>query len=414
MKWILQLFSLTFAVSIGYIIGNQGTLSLKDNSPSPLNISESILRTPPITQKETTHCQCEQETIADEDPTPTNSPPHISSLFSQLLDSSRYVEAMNIYNTVWSISHENTNELRLLFIQHINHILKQPSRSETRATEALNSFLADFYDDIDMLLLLARSYTQQGQYYESINTFQLSNTYAYDDLQQQKVGNEFDYFLNTLIPLLAEKQEWQKLINLHLLADNANLLTAAHRLTLIEIYLNAGDTFQAKVNATILLENPQWEKQTADLLKKYNIMTEKEQSTPTDEHLDTSVPLTKIANQFIISVGLSNIDTELLIDTGASITTINKTFYDAIKSSANMSYQSTQVFLTANGKTEGEIYLADTITIGTHSLENIQIAVIDYPSAKHSSGLLGMNVLRHFQFEIDQKEQRLHLKRYKE
>jgi clan AA aspartic protease (TIGR02281 family) len=411
MKWILQLFSLTFAVSIGYILGNQGPASLKDNAPSPLNVSESIRDTLPATQ--TAHCQCEKETIANENQIFINSPNHISSLFSQLLDSSRYVEAMSIYNTVWSISHENTDELRSLFIQHVNHIINQPAKDKGRAAEALNSFLADFYDDIDMLLLLAKSYATQGQYYESINTFQLSNTYAYEDSQKNKVGAEFDHFLGTLTPLLTTQQEWQTLIDLYIHSDNANLLAASHRLLLVEVYLNAGDVIQAKINADILLEKPQWEKQTFNLLKKYNIATE-EDTIPQNDHADTSSPLKKIANQFIISIGLSNIEVELLIDTGASITTINKAFYNDIKSLANMSYQSTQVFLTANGKTDGEIYLADTITIGQHTLKDIQIAVIDFPSSKHSSGLLGMNVLRHFQFEIDQKNQQLHLKRYKE
>jgi clan AA aspartic protease (TIGR02281 family) len=116
----------------------------------------------------------------------------------------------------------------------------------------------------------------------------------------------------------------------------------------------------------------------------------------------TSISLQKIADQFIITTELSGNDTNLLIDTGASVTTVSKEYFKSIQRRSHFSYQQKQTFLTANGETTGEIYTVDTFQIGEHRLKDIEIAVIDFPTSQHSSGLLGMNVLRNFKFEIDQ------------
>jgi len=93
----------------------------------------------------------------------------------------------------------------------------------------------------------------------------------------------------------------------------------------------------------------------------------------------------------------------LPIDTGASPTTINKNHYQEIRQSSKFSYLQKQTFLTANGKTNGEIYTVDSMVIGGRTLKNLRIAVLDFPTSEYNSGLLGMNVLQRFKFEIDQQ-----------
>jgi clan AA aspartic protease (TIGR02281 family) len=99
---------------------------------------------------------------------------------------------------------------------------------------------------------------------------------------------------------------------------------------------------------------------------------------------------------------------KLLIDTGASLTTLShSSFADLPQASFN--YRGSRMFNTAGGLTRGDIYRASSIELGEMQLNDIDIAVIDYPSASNVDGLLGMNVLRHYRFEIDQDDKLLHL-----
>ena len=55
------------------------------------------------------------------------------------------------------------------------------------------------------------------------------------------------------------------------------------------------------------------------------------------------------------------------------------------------------------------MYRAASIGLGDIQLNDIDIAVLDFPLASNVDGLLGMNVLRHYRFKIDQDGSLLHL-----
>jgi len=64
----------------------------------------------------------------------------------------------------------------------------------------------------------------------------------------------------------------------------------------------------------------------------------------------------------------------------------------------------------ANGLTQGEIYRVASISMGDARVDNLDIAVLDYEPPAGVDGLLGMNVLRNYRFEIDQDRELLYLR----
>ena len=60
--------------------------------------------------------------------------------------------------------------------------------------------------------------------------------------------------------------------------------------------------------------------------------------------------------------------------------------------------------------TRGEVYQAESIALGNTRLSAVEIAVLDYESPAGVDGLLGMNVLRNYRFQIDQDENVLYLR----
>jgi len=71
----------------------------------------------------------------------------------------------------------------------------------------------------------------------------------------------------------------------------------------------------------------------------------------------------------------------------------------------------TRLFNTANGYTRGDIYRTSALTLGEERIEGTNIAILDLKTMDDIDGLLGMNVLRQFHFQIDQSAGAMQIKR---
>lgn len=412
MKWVTYLTALGFTFFIGYFLGGQSPVegNTTQTTYSQKNINDAktlkapILSSTDIDSPPREQCHCNEETPALSSTTPST-----SSLFNKLLQHAKYTEAVQLFSTIESISEDESKDLLILFTSHINQLFERQPRDYARIDHAINTYLADFYNDLRVLTLLVKSYSQQARFHEGIRSVQLAYSYAYTDQQRKWVNHSYEELIRHINNAFTPSRNWEKLIEFYLFIFDSGLLTRAEQFNLIKLYLLSDNYYQASIHADALKDDPLWQQKVADLLKPYNVnenTSTKEQAT---EKVGAIIPLKQVANQFIAPVNLSKQPAALLIDTGASMTTISKQFYTSIKRSVNMTYQSTQHFLTANGRTRGDIYQLDELHIGEYVLKDINIAVLDYPTSKHSSGLLGMNVLRHFRFEIDQRKKELKL-----
>lgn len=55
----------------------------------------------------------------------------------------------------------------------------------------------------------------------------------------------------------------------------------------------------------------------------------------------------------------------------------------------------------------GTVYSVPELRLGSYVITNSQIAVIDFDTSRGFDGLLGMNVLGQFRFQIDQDNAKL-------
>ncbi|MCA8941486.1 MAG: TIGR02281 family clan AA aspartic protease [Planctomycetes bacterium] len=98
-----------------------------------------------------------------------------------------------------------------------------------------------------------------------------------------------------------------------------------------------------------------------------------------------------------------------VVDTGATMTTIPTAVARGL---GLLSDSNPKVVVnTANGEVTGQTVRVPWIEIGSARIENVQAVVIDLPGTLEGRGLLGMNVLRRFDVEIDSQNGRLTLKR---
>ena len=121
-----------------------------------------------------------------------------------------------------------------------------------------------------------------------------------------------------------------------------------------------------------------------------------------------AIALQKVGNQY--AVNLDNARREsvnLLIDTGASMTAVSRESFATLNANGDAVQQDNRIFRTASGLVQATVYSVPELVLGPYRLENTQIAVIDFGSERGVDGLLGMNILGQFRFQIDQDSSQL-------
>ena len=129
------------------------------------------------------------------------------------------------------------------------------------------------------------------------------------------------------------------------------------------------------------------------------------------EMVTTAIPLHLINGHFLVTAVINQEETiELLIDTGATTTAISSDAISYLKSRGIVSTREKTVLLsTANGTIESDLYSIDLFAIGEYTVEEFMLLEIELEDTVEFDGLLGMNFLSLFEFEIDQTNRQLFL-----
>ena len=106
-----------------------------------------------------------------------------------------------------------------------------------------------------------------------------------------------------------------------------------------------------------------------------------------------------------LAYGGYEVDVHLVLDTGASRTTINTEIAD--KLSMNLSKErKTQVRVVGGAVIEARVVKLNSLTVGPHTKRDWDTFVVSHkgPAAGYD-GLLGMDVLRGLKYRVDFKKQ---------
>ena len=120
-----------------------------------------------------------------------------------------------------------------------------------------------------------------------------------------------------------------------------------------------------------------------------------------------TVPLTVAGAHHVVEASLQNQDLRLLLDTGASITTLTPNAARRL----NIDYAQSQSIklATAGGLVVAPLIEVSGFAVGDVKVEQLQVAVLPLFGAGDFDGLLGMNFLRQFANSIDQQAGLLYL-----
>jgi len=333
-------------------------------------------------------------------------PKAVEQRFIGLLKAASYDEAMLLYQEYEGV---NKPVLKELFLEHLKGLINRNEGSDF--SQASDSFLSAYYNDIDVLLLLANFNQRNGFYIEGVNVYQLAKSYAYDDSDLQKISRGFNQFVQASDDYFSQNEDWVSLSHLYGHIESSGLLTVQYEYRHAVVYRNLGNK-DAALDQLESIKNDSVVGAKARQLLQELLEQDNVPAVSNPWRNASRVALAQSGNQYLVGLGVGRRDNvTLLIDTGASLTTLSRDSFAALSSGVDVREVGSRLFQTANGVTKGTVYTFSELNIGPYTLRNTPVAVLDFSLSSNVDGLLGMNILGQFRFQIDQDNVQLLLRR---
>ena len=329
--------------------------------------------------------------------------------FKQQLSDHNNPAAVNTYQISLNTGDARKLGLKPILMAHLWMLIS--SSSEDHFTELTEHYLSVFYDDVDVLLSLAEFNRSIGFLAEAAAVHHLVKSYAYTNRDTLKVEAAIDDFIRQIHANLVAAGDLFGLTNIYEQMRSLNLLRPIHRLGQAQIYLQTGNLITARDILVELTNEPSVRIAAEKIMLEHQQQFASSNSNKIALQNDYSdqIALVSRGNQYWADLEIEDNVVTLLIDTGASMTTLSRQAFQALPNTNNFDLMGQRMFNTANGITKGNIYRVDRLALGRFTLNNAQIAVLDFKMPEGVDGLLGMNVLQHFRFHIDQGQQVLYL-----
>ena len=332
---------------------------------------------------------------------------HVS--FKKQLTAHNYVAAIDIYQL--SLDANDTGDLGLkpLLMEHIEMLIS--SSSQSQFTELTELYLSVFYDDIDVLLSLAKFNRSTGFLAEAAAILHLVKSYAYTNRDKITVEATINDFISQVHTDLVSTDDLFGLANIYQQMHRLNLLTPMHRLRQAQLSIQTGSMASAREILADLIQEPSVSAEAEQIMLNHQqeLSLGKGNKMAMKNGYSDQIVLARRGNQYLADLEIQDTKVALLIDTGASMTTLSQQAFQTLSNNHTFDLLGQRIFNTANGIAKGNIYQVDSLTLGRFTLAGIQIAVLDFSMPDGVDGLLGMNILANFRFHIDQKAQMLYL-----
>jgi clan AA aspartic protease (TIGR02281 family) len=326
--------------------------------------------------------------------------------FAELLGLRDFERAITYYETAVALDSANQTLLKPALLAYLNARVHQCA--DDAFVDLIDLWLEAYYADIQVLLLLADSQRFCGSPEEAGRTLQIANTYALNPGERESVAVAVARLVVATDKRLSKRQDWIELLGFYEFLETIDLATNTAQLRRAGLYQRIGEIQYSRQLLTELQASddglsPEWtaalNRQLADSI-----------DTPfSEDQPQLEIPLTRRGNHHMVSATINGVrQVALVIDTGASITTLSEESFRQMPN-GGFRYVGTQLFNTANGMTQGEIYHVDSVQLGEITIPDLKIAVLELGKSDGLDGLLGMNVLRRFRFEIDQDNEVLRM-----
>ncbi len=255
--------------------------------------------------------------------------------------------------------------------------------------------------DSDSYRLQAHRLLIKGQYHKALEAFFVAKDMASSQQEQGKIVAKIESAINQMInafnqhSLVISNEEIEQLF---LYAQQQLQEYIPISLTLAQVYRQQGELQKALDALAFLPYDEQFTKQVSDMqLSLKDALTEAELNKE-------GIPLIRSGSQFLVEVQIDQVNLVLLIDTGASYTSLSQNAIARLGDETNaLSDELKKIKVnTANGTTVAGVFSVSSFMLADRIVKDLSVLEVNMGEHTRSDGLLGMNFLGQYHFNIDQ------------
>lgn len=344
----------------------------------------------------------------------TNSARSILVNISRLLKEGLYESVIHQYLSLQEQGGaRQQNRARQLILRYAQQLQQQGEHSN--AVRLLELFTEQEFRDVAALALLGKSYLTLDRYEAAVEKLYIAKGYAASSEQLQRITAAIRQTVKDSVKDLQENKDVSRQIKLYQMLTQLEPDYAEYFLHLALVYIQVENVNAARQALNLIIYDPVLGNDAQRLLAKLDESTRvasndsAPQETPESEFVATEIPLIRYGNHFIVeALSAENKTLRLMIDTGASLTTIKPSVlkHHGIKF---IDIDKGAVFVTAGGRVRAPIFDMKALIIGDYQVAPIRVVGIELLGDDQIDGLLGMNFLSRFHFFIDQEKAVLRL-----
>ena len=312
--------------------------------------------------------------------------------FSTLLEKGFFSDAIALY-----LDAQN-EKLPLYRAELLDYFTKKSTKDTDLTISQMQEFMVLEPEHKAVTLQLIGLYQSMKEYAKAITLI--------DELIETASPSELDALYRKLIKTSESYIDQLKISkNFHTMVSfleeriEMGIQTSFYTYTLAEYYVE----IKKYLLATQLLKEIEFDEDYSEKAK--NLLELINQKLLENKEYAHKLPLKKEGDHFTIDVTIDNTPLTLLLDTGATLTMINK---DKISSLTIIKENIT--LQTAGGEINAQLQEAESFVVGEIELGKFQVVSSSFEQ-QNADGLLGMNFFKEFKFKIDQDEEVLYLSR---
>ena len=317
---------------------------------------------------------------------------HANNYFKQ----QQFDLAIEIYSDILFQDDELADKLLSAWLNTLATDLK--SDKHKTVAEFTNYFFNDNAYHIGVLQLEAQRLTQLEQYQAAIKIYKDIIDNSFDVEIEQRSENQVHQLVQKQYSIFSQQALWKDVVEFiePLLFDEPNYPPYLLMLSKAKIELN--QLSSAKELLLRLNEFNESPAQVEALLQKIEEMMLGE----------SAIPLLKRGVHYIVNGQFDpQSPVNLMIDTGASLSVLSQVAFDNLPNWLSPIFSREVEVSTAGGIVNAQVYKFEQFQISGYRVKSIEFAVMDLENMENIDGLLGMNFLKHFAFQIDQKNNQL-------
>ena len=310
-------------------------------------------------------------------------------------------EAVAIYQQEVRAGSELTQRMRNRLIARIVRLIRL--QQYQNAQQLISTYLdADAYD-AEVLVLQAQLYNIVGRHLEALSNAYDAKIYGDQSIEEDAVDQLIAKMLDEYEKQLIEKKEWQALVSLYSLVVDKDYSEhqSLYYYKLAQAQFKLGDYHTALANLSQIIGHPLWNRKA--LYFQHTI----------EKFIDgdgiVAIPVNRIdPNKFLVVATINDtIEAELLIDTGASLSVLRENFVEEVE--LPIKDEEPLTLTTVSDTVEARTIKLDSFGINEIQFADMTIGVTEMPDDFLPDGLLGMDYLSQFEFNLDQNALTLYL-----